>query len=383
MQKEKESSIEEKDAMQKEERTQEKDAMQKEEKDQEKVVERKLPKSNDENSEEEKGKQEDELDFLKIKEEIVLSKAKYKSYMIIAIIVLFTVNVVGGVFAYLFMENRYENALQSASEQMLENIEEEFLSDFRDSITYDVLKDYAREYYLPDNYSSTGLYVNQLARTSVVEMICGNQSPSVRATGVVLNEEGYVLTNAHVVTYSTTHQSGDLGSPSETIVYHEYDMVKTILYGSSQEYNMEIISYDTSLDLALVRFENIPENIQPVVFTLSDYINIGQEAVVIGNALGLGISITTGVVMSNYKYQGVRMIQTDTLAWEGNSGSGVFNVNAEIMGVMSFEFTDSSEKVGVSYSISSEEIIDYIEYINTENELAISYTLSENIPQGL
>ncbi|MFW5779856.1 MAG: S1 family peptidase [Bacillota bacterium] len=362
-----------------------------EDKEKKALEEEKSPTENDsERVEEKKGddpekssKEDNKDELIKAKEQVNLFKLKYKTYMIIAIIVLFTVNVVGGVFAYLFMENRYENALQSTSDELINEMEENFLSDFRDSITYDVLKDYSREYYLPDNYTSTGLYVNQLARTSVVEIICGNQSPSVRATGVIFNDEGYALTNAHVVTYSSTHQSGDIGSPSETIVYHEYDMVKAILHGSSEEYEMEIISYDTSLDLAIVKFNQTPQNIEPVTLTLTDYTNIGEEAVVIGNALGLGISITTGVVMSNYNYQGVRMLQTDTLAWEGNSGSGVFNINAEVLGIMSFEFTDSSEKVGVSYSIATEEIIEYIEYINNELNLNIEYTLSDNLPENL
>jgi len=135
----------------------------------------------------------------------------------------------------------------------------------------------------------------------------------------------------------------------------------------------------------LIKFKQTPEQLEAVTFTFSQYANIGEEAVVIGNALGLGVSVTTGVVMSIFDYQDIDMIQTDTLALEGISGAGVFNINAEVMGVVSFEITDSTGKAGVSFSISSEEIINYLDYLNQDEELDISveYTLSQNLPEIL
>jgi len=329
----------------------------------------KTPKKSDEIEE------KDEL--TKAKEEAAIYKAKYKSYLIIALIALFTLNVIGGVFGYLFVENSYKNALEKASKGLYDQIADEL----KNSITYEVLKEYAREYYLPDNYTAAGLYVNQLARSSVVEIKSGNITPTVRATGVVLNEDGYVLTNAHVVTFSTEVHTGDIEDPTLITIYKEFEKVNALLYGSNIEHDMEIITFDPSLDLAIIKFKDIPKELAPISFTLSDYSNIGEETVAIGNALGLGISVTTGVVMGNFEYQDIKMIQTDTLALEGMSGAGVFNINAELLGIVSFKFTDSSNMAGVSFCLSSEEIIKYIDYLNAEEGLDIEYSLSPNLPE--
>lgn len=315
----------------------------------------------------------EKTEVIKIKSEYEAAKYKFKSYLIMAIVVLVTINILSGTFVFLIM--RRQTKLAAAN--IAENLDEIMTEDLKKQITDDFLKAYLRERYLPEDYVSIGMYVNSKAQKSVVEVQCGTTALTAKSTGLIVNDEGYVLTNAHNIMYSSEILGGSIENPTTIIEYTVYPMVKTKTYGSSQLHDMIVISYDVDLDLAILKFNNIPDGLDHATFSHHDAISPGEEIVLIGNALGLGITVSEGTVLGTYDYNNRKMIQLDALALKGNSGAPIFNIYGEVIGLMSFKITEEAQAQvsGIGYSISVYELIEYIKKVNSEQNRNITYNI--------
>ncbi len=137
-------------------------------------------------------------------------------------------------------------------------------------------------------------------------------------SGVIIDPRGYVLTNAHVIEQASKIFIAVPGRPKE-------------LAG-------ELVGSDERLDLAVVRIESggkfpyIPPG-------HSDDLMLGETVIAIGNPLGLGHSVTTGVVSAASRRLPIEdgvvghFIQTDALINPGNSGGPLLNINGELIGI--------------------------------------------------
>ena len=211
-----------------------------------------------------------------------------------------------------------------------------------------------------------------------------SNAESCLATGFLINDEGYVVTNAHVVTIEDEDEYKDLEYTSRDIRLNYAD--------SDVTFKAELVDYDTSIDLAILKMDvsNI-ENLQHVTFfnltdpTSEEYKNsdaiklyYGETAIAIGNANGYGMSVTKGIVSAPYRLFKedntlIKAIQTDAAINSGNSGGPLCNSYGAVIGINSFKIvTQASEALG--YAIPSYVIIDYIKSVNTNKNLTISYT---------
>ena len=203
-----------------------------------------------------------------------------------------------------------------------------------------------------------------------------------KATGFIINEDGYVMTNAHVVTVEDESSYKDLKYVTRDIKFNYAD--------SEASFAGEIVAYDTTLDLCILKM-NITdiENLQHVTFfnltnpTSEAYHNddavklyYGETAIAIGNAEGYGISITKGVVSAPVRYfndngNTVMAIQTDAAINSGNSGGPLANAYGAIIGINSFKIVSSTTSESLGYAIPSYVVLDYINKVNTANSLNI------------
>jgi S1-C subfamily serine protease len=139
-------------------------------------------------------------------------------------------------------------------------------------------------------------------------------------SGIVLDTEGNILTNNHVV--------GDGGR-----------LVVTLADGT--KLNARLVGSDPLSDLAVVRVQTSPEKLHPAVLGDSDHVRVGQLAVAIGNPFGLERSLTTGVIsaVGRVRPSGMgrrsipNMIQTDAAINPGNSGGPLLNSAGEVIGI--------------------------------------------------
>lgn len=225
---------------------------------------------------------------------------------------------------------------------------------------------------LPDNYEMVGVNVGAVTIDSVVELNCSSATSSCAGSGFIINEQGYVITNAHVITY----EKGNFFSTTTVA----YTTIKAYFYNDETDYNMTVVNYDLTLDLAILKFNNPPSDLSPVIFGSSELLSLGEEVVAIGNAEGLGLALTVGVVSDPLKEfdDGTSAIQTDAAINPGNSGGPLFNVYAELVGVTTFKIIDTDANEGMGFAIPSSDVIDFINSTESSKGITINYTESED-----
>ena len=153
--------------------------------------------------------------------------------------------------------------------------------------------------------------------------------PGALGSGFIVNEEGYVVTNAHVV---EGEQNVSVTIFQETDDGYE----KRVLD------ELEILALNPYWDLALLR---IPEaqledlTLHPVPFGNFDGVDVGASVFAIGNPLGLDRTVSEGIVSTNNRSSaGMLYIQTTAAINPGNSGGPLFNLSGEMIGVTTWTF---------------------------------------------
>jgi serine protease Do len=152
-------------------------------------------------------------------------------------------------------------------------------------------------------------------------------------TGFIIDSNGFILTNNHVV-----DQSDEI-------------KVKTT---DNREYFAEIIGRDPMTDLALIRIKT-DVSLPSLVLGDSDRLEVGDWVVAIGNPFGLGNTVTAGIVSAKYRQIGAgaydNFIQTDTPINPGNSGGPLLNTVGEVVGINTAIFSQSGGSVGIGFAI--------------------------------
>lgn len=158
-------------------------------------------------------------------------------------------------------------------------------------------------------------------------------------TGVIIDSNGHILTNHHVV--------GDA------------DKVEIRFLDNDKGYQAEVVGKDPATDLAVLKVQGAPSSLlQPAKLGSSDNLKIGEWVVAIGNPFGLDHSITAGIVsakgrslMMPDRYED--FIQTDAAINPGNSGGPLVNLSGEVVGINSAIFSRSGGYMGIGFAIPS------------------------------
>ncbi len=218
--------------------------------------------------------------------------------------------------------------------------------------------------------------------TSITTNFWGYQSTSAAAgSGFILSDDGYILTNYHVV------------ENSNSISVAMYD-------GSSHD--AKLIGYDEGNDVAVLKID--AENLVPVVLGDSKNINVGDSVVAIGNPLGeLTFSLTSGTISAKDREitmssgATMRLMQTDCAINSGNSGGALFNLYGEVIGITNAKYSSNAsteasiDNIGFAIPINkarsiAESIIEkgYVSkpYIGVSVTTVSSETQSYGLPQG-
>ena len=172
----------------------------------------------------------------------------------------------------------------------------------------------------------------------------GSSSSTSAGSGVIFSKDGYIVTNEHVI-------DGLIDESS----------IEVKIY-TGETYGARLIGYDTRTDLAVLKIE--ADGLPYASFVDSDKLMLGQDVIAIGNPLGLGISVSDGIVSAlekeiyiNNVYMNV--IQTNAAVNEGNSGGGLFDINGDLIGIVnakkSSSYTTTVE--GMGYAIPANTVV--------------------------
>ncbi|MBQ6364942.1 MAG: trypsin-like peptidase domain-containing protein [Oscillospiraceae bacterium] len=144
-------------------------------------------------------------------------------------------------------------------------------------------------------------------------------------SGFIISEDGYILTNYHVI------------EDSETVTVATYD---------DKTYDAKVIGYDETNDIAVIKVE--AEGLSTVTLGNSDELRVGEDVLAIGNPLGeLTFSLTRGIVSAlsrNVRVESgntMHLIQTDCAINSGNSGGALFNMKGEVVGITNAKYSTS------------------------------------------
>ncbi len=162
-------------------------------------------------------------------------------------------------------------------------------------------------------------------------------------SGCVLDTEGHVLTNYHVIEGA---ESLEVSLPDRT------------------KYRAQVVGFDRQNDLAVIRLSDVSkERLHPIALGDSNKLRVGQKVLAIGNPLGLQNTLTTGIISSLGRRIRTEsddlvdnVIQTDAAINPGNSGGPLLNTSGEMIGINTTIFTIGGGNIGIGFAIPANTI---------------------------
>ncbi len=167
------------------------------------------------------------------------------------------------------------------------------------------------------------------------------RSPSERpmvglGSGFIIEKSGIIVTNNHVIEGA--------------------DQISVILF-NQKEFKAELLGRDPKADLAVLKIEPGDTSLKAVEWGNSDEMRVGDWSIAIGNPLGLGGTVTAGIISAISRDIGsgpyVKFLQTDASINRGNSGGPLFNVDGKVIGINSAIISQTGGSIGLGFAIPS------------------------------
>jgi len=152
------------------------------------------------------------------------------------------------------------------------------------------------------------------------------QTSTASGSGIIISEDGYILTNNHIVNTSSSSTYYQVSDASKVTVY---------LYNDTTPYEAKIVGKDAQTDLAVIKVDKT--GLPAATLGNSDTTKVGEFAMAVGNPLGMQSSITCGVIsalnreITDNEGTLYKLIQTDAAINSGNSGGALVNSKGEVI----------------------------------------------------
>ena len=164
-------------------------------------------------------------------------------------------------------------------------------------------------------------------------------SSAVSGSGFIVSEDGYILTNYHVIEYAYK------GNYAVTVMLHD-----------GTRYEASIVGVEDCNDIAVLKID--ASGLDPVTFGDSDKLSVGDDVYAVGNPLGeLEFSMTTGrvsaldrLITTDESAEAINMFQIDAAVNSGNSGGPVYNANGEVVGIVTAKYSETGVE-GLGFAI--------------------------------
>lgn len=190
----------------------------------------------------------------------------------------------------------------------------------------------------------TVVHVKNVSRTTVSNPILeyiygykGGQSQEQVGTGsgVIISEDGYIVTNNHVIKDASEIE---------------------ITLNNKKSYKAKLIGTDSKMDIALLKID-ADEKLPYTAFANSDLVKVGEWVLAVGNPYNLTSTVTAGIVSAkarNLDTSGIQsFIQTDAAVNPGNSGGALVNTRGELIGINTMISSMTGSYVGYSFAVPS------------------------------
>ncbi|WP_010252975.1 trypsin-like peptidase domain-containing protein [Myroides injenensis] len=180
----------------------------------------------------------------------------------------------------------------------------------------------------------------------------GTQAQVGMGSGVIITEDGYIVTNNHVIANASELE---------------------VTLNNNKTYKAKLIGTDKQMDIALLKIES-SDKLPYLVFGDSDELKLGEWVLAVGNPYNLNSTVTAGIISAkarNLSKGGIQsFIQTDAAINPGNSGGALVNTNGELIGINTMISSNTGSYVGYAFAVPSnvtKKIIeDLLEYGNVQ-----------------
>ncbi len=186
-------------------------------------------------------------------------------------------------------------------------------------------------------YANVNRSVVNITSAAEATGLFGDESASGTGSGFVIDRNGDILTNFHVV--------------------ESADSVQVTLYDGST-HDAKVVGVDASNDIAVIRVQAPAEKLVPVPLGDSSKLMVGQKVLALGNPFGLERTLTTGIVSSldrSLKAKNGRtikgIIQTDAAINPGNSGGPLLNTRGEVIGMNTAILSQVGQSSGIGFAV--------------------------------
>lgn len=241
------------------------------------------------------------------------------------------------------------------------------------------------------NDSYTAAKASDKVSNSVVGILCySDDAPdkadtttaSSQGSGIIFSQDGYVITNAHVIGNSKTAY------------------VIRVVTSDGKEYKAGVVGYDSRTDIAVLKMDDA-KGLTPATFGDSSQLEVGQDIIVVGNPGGLDYQNTTtkGVISALDRKLSTssltKYIQTDAAINPGNSGGPLVNYYGQVVGITTSKIVSETYE-GMGFAIPSQTVKSIVDtlvkngYVEGRVKIGISgiavtseQASNYNIPQGI
>ncbi|MFT4183663.1 MAG: Do family serine endopeptidase [Rhizobium sp.] len=165
----------------------------------------------------------------------------------------------------------------------------------------------------------------------------GRLRPVAQGSGFFISEDGYLVTNNHVVSDGAAF---------------------VVVLNDGTEFDAKLVGKDPRTDLAVLKVDGKGKKFTYVNWADDDKVRVGDWVVAVGNPFGLGGTVTAGIVSARGRDIGSGpyddFIQVDAAVNRGNSGGPTFNLNGQVVGINTAIFSPSGGSVGIAFAIPAD-----------------------------
>ncbi len=229
-----------------------------------------------------------------------------------------------------------------------------------------------------NNYSDTAVYAASKVLPSIVGIkveytVTSNflqglsQTSQAEGSGIIINKDGYILTNNHIINTSDSSMYYEVSEAENVFVY---------LYNDDTPYEARIIGTDEETDLAVIKIEK--NDLIPAELGDSNSIKIGEFSMAIGNPLGIGTSVTSGIIsavnrnVTSNEGTTYNLIQTDAAINAGNSGGALINAEGKVIGINTLKLSGTGIE-GMGFAIPINDTIEIYNQLIEKGKVSRPY----------
>lgn len=229
-----------------------------------------------------------------------------------------------------------------------------------------------------EDYSNTGIYAANKVLPSIVGITVEytvnspyygysmKSSASASGSGVIISEDGYILTNNHIVNTSSTSSYYQVSQANKVTVK---------LYNDDTIYDATIVGTDETTDLAVIKIEKT--GLPAAELGNSDSVKVGEFSMAIGNPLCMESTVTAGIISAvnrtitsdNRNYT---VIQTDAAINSGNSGGALVNSKGQVIGINTLKLSGTGIE-GIGFAIPINSTVDIYKQLISDGKVKRPY----------